>query len=76
MVGRDWPARLTPAMLIQPMASLPLDRIMLHGTSTRADYLQAYAEVDAVLDTFPYPGGATTVEALWMGVSTLTGQTS
>nr|WP_315491558.1 tetratricopeptide repeat protein [uncultured Rhodoferax sp.] len=71
-VGLDYPEQRTAFETRLVQAGLPLDRITLHGTSTRADYLQAYAEVDAVLDTFPYPGGTTTVEALWMGVPTLT----
>jgi predicted O-linked N-acetylglucosamine transferase (SPINDLY family) len=53
-------------------AGIDVDRVDLHGPTERLAYLSCHAEVDAVLDTFPFPGGTTTCEALWMGVPTIT----
>ncbi|MEO8342857.1 MAG: tetratricopeptide repeat protein [Gallionella sp.] len=47
-------------------------RVSLHGTMSREAYLAAHAKVDLILDTFPFPGGTTTCEGLWMGIPTLT----
>ncbi len=51
---------------------IDLSRIELCPATSREEYLKSYAEVDIVLDTFPYNGGTTTCEAIYMGVPTLT----
>lgn len=64
----------TVAALLERAQRLGIDaqRLLLEGPSPREEYLQAYARVDVALDPFPFPGGTTSAEGLWMGVPVLT----
>jgi len=52
-------------------------RVELRGHGVHEEMLRELGSVDIVLDTFPYNGGITTLEALWMGrpVVSLAGDT-
>lgn len=51
---------------------IPAERLTLEGADPRSAYLVAYQRVDIALDPFPFTGGTTSVEGLWMGVPVLT----
>ncbi|HEY0330287.1 MAG TPA: tetratricopeptide repeat protein [Rhodopseudomonas sp.] len=48
------------------------DRVDLVGETEQSKLLIAYHDVDLALDPFPYSAGVTTLEAMWMGVPTVT----
>lgn len=48
------------------------DKVILVEGVDHEQYLNSYAEIDMILDTFPFTGGTTTCEALYMGTPTLT----
>ena len=52
------------------MAGISIERVIIE--EHEADYLSHYRNMDIALDTFPYPGGGTTCDALYMGVPVIT----
>lgn len=47
------------------------ERLDFHGATAHVEHLQWFQHIDLVLDSFPYTGGMTTCDALWMGVPVL-----
>lgn len=61
--------QVTDAFVVRGITA---DRIELRGPSFHADLLKEYADIDIALDPFPFTGGLTSCEALWMGVPVVT----
>jgi protein O-GlcNAc transferase len=53
-------------------AGILRDRVELVFRLPREQYFAAYQSFDLALDPFPYNGGITTCDAMWMGVPVLT----
>ncbi len=48
------------------------DRLGFIGWTAPAAHMEIMSRCDIALDSFPYAGGATTLESLWMGVPVIT----
>ena len=68
------PAGETAARLRARFATHGIDpaRLQLIGKVDFDEYLKLYQRIDIGLDAFPYAGGTTTCESLWMGVPIIT----
>jgi predicted O-linked N-acetylglucosamine transferase (SPINDLY family) len=59
--------------LLERLAVHAVDAARVHFVPhrPRAEYLHAYHDIDIALDTFPYNGHTTSLDAYWMGVPTV-----
>lgn len=73
MKGRQFDHSAPRKAIIEGFArhGIAAGRLLLEGYTRRADYWPAFHRVDVALDPFPFNGGMSTLDALWMGVPVL-----
>ena len=71
-VGLDQPSLQRRILGHFESSGITPDRIQFLGRGSHSEFLATYNQIDIGLDTTPYSGGLTTLEAIWMGVPVLT----
>ena len=72
VAGITSPAKQAAVLAALQRGGLPSDRARFAERVTLDEYLKLIATVDIALDSYPYGGGTTTFDALYMGVPVLT----
>jgi predicted O-linked N-acetylglucosamine transferase (SPINDLY family) len=71
LVAPEGPFRQRPLKMFADHG-VAAERLTFVGALSLTDYFAEYNRIDIALDPFPYPGGTTTCDALWMGVPVIT----
>jgi predicted O-linked N-acetylglucosamine transferase (SPINDLY family) len=71
LAAAEGPQRQHALELLEKEGIAP-ERVIFVGSQSRARYLELYHHIDIGLDTFPYNGQTTTLDAFWMGVPVIT----
>ncbi len=68
----DHPGERAAILAFFEREGITADRLTLLGLSDREEHFTRLNEIDIALDPFPHGGGATTLDALYMGVPVIT----